>query len=76
MSTTHTSNNGHVTVRLHQDSSQQRNEKQRNEEQIAWLVALFTGMQRKGWTGVVKIHMHAGGVRGARKEESVDLDWR
>ena len=71
MALTHHSNNGHVNVRLHQDSSQQSNEKQ-----LAWLMELFTGMQRKGWTGVVKIHMHAGGVRGARKEESVDIDWR
>ena len=59
-----------VNVRLHKDSSQQ------NGKQLEWLVALFTGMQKSGWTGVVKIHVHAGGIRGARKEESVDIDWR
>ena len=59
-----------INVRLHKDSSQP------NEKQLEWLVALFTGMQTSGWTGVVKIHVHAGGIRGARKEESVDLDWR
>ena len=51
-----------------QDSSRQN--------QIEWLAQLFEGMQRNGYTGVVKIHMHAGGIRGARREESIDLDWR
>lgn len=50
-----------------QDSSQQQRE---------WLAALFAGLQRTGFTGVVKIHMHAGGIRSARREESIDIDWR
>lgn len=44
--------------------------------QLEWLEALFYGLQRNGFTGIVKIHMHAGGVRSARREEQLDLDWR
>lgn len=53
-----------------QDSSQ------RSDAQLAWLAELFAGLQRNGFTGVIKVHMHAGGVRGARREEAIDLDWR
>lgn len=47
-----------------------------NAKQLAWLSDLFAGLQRNGFTGVVKVHIHAGGIRGARKEEAIDLDWR
>lgn len=47
-----------------------------HRQQIDWLSELFVGLQQTGFTGVVKIHMHDGGVRGARREEAIDLDWR
>lgn len=52
-------------------SSQRRTTKQ----QLAFLAAMLEGLQKSGFTGVIKIHMHSGGVRGARKEESIDMDW-
>lgn len=45
------------------------------DEQLAFLAAMFEGLQKDGYTGVIKIHMHSGGIRSARREESIDLDW-
>lgn len=56
---------------MSQDSSRRRNPK----HQIEFLTALFEGLQKNGYTGVVKVHIHAGGVRGVRQEQSIDLDW-
>lgn len=43
--------------------------------QLAFLAAMFEGLQKNGFTGVVKIHVHAGGVRAVRQEQAIDLDW-
>jgi hypothetical protein len=45
------------------------------EQKLAFLTALFAGLQKEGFRGVVHIHLHDGGVRGIRKEEAIDLDW-
>ena len=44
-------------------------------QQLAFLAAMFEGLQKDGFRGVVKVHMHDGGVRGVRREETIDLDW-
>ena len=54
-----------------QDSSRYKTQKQ----QLAFLAALFEGLQKEGYTGVIKIHMHSGGIRSARQEQAIDLDW-
>ena len=56
---------------LSQDSSHRKT----TNQQLAFLVAMFEGLQHDGFTGVIKVHMHSGGVRSARREESIDLDW-
>ena len=54
-----------------EDSSRQRSPKQ----QLAFLAAMFEGLAKEGFTGVIKVHMHDGGIRSARREETIDLDW-
>ena len=56
---------------LAQDSSQRKT----THQQLAFLAAMFEGLHKEGFTGIIKIHMHSGGVRSARREESIDLDW-
>jgi hypothetical protein len=51
-------------------------DKDKVTKQREFLAALFDGLAKNGFTGVVKVHIHAGGVRGIRQEEAIDLGWR
>ena len=51
-------------------------DKDKATKQRDFLIALFDGLAKNGFTGVIKVHIHAGGVRGIRQEEAIDLGWR